>query len=104
MYGRGRGGGYRGRGNFFPRGRGGPWRGPRGPWRGPPRGGGHMGPRGGGPPAHQPPPQAFVHHIPFDFVMCEKSFPRIRPEVGRYLDSRNNCRGDIMAASNSISR
>ena len=98
MYGRGRGGGYRGRGNFFPRGRGGPWRGPRGPWRGPPRGGGHMGPRGGGPPTHQPPPQAFVHHIPFDFVMCEKSFPRIRPEVGRYLDSRNNCRGDIMAA------
>lgn len=29
---------------------------------------------------HGPPPQAFVHHVPFDFVMCEKSFPRIRPE------------------------
>jgi len=40
-----------------------------------------MGPRGGGPPSHQPPPQAFVHHVPFDFVMCEKSFPRIRPEL-----------------------
>ena len=80
MYGRGRGrgnwrgggGGYRGRGN---------WRGPRGNWRG--RGG----PRGpmGGPQMHAPPPQAFVHHVPFDFVMCEKSFPRIRPEVRKSL-------------------
>lgn len=40
-----------------------------------------MGGGGGGPPMHAPPPQAFVHHVPFDFVMCEKSFPRIRPEL-----------------------
>lgn len=87
MYGRGRGrGNWRGhQGGYHPRGRG-QWRGPRGPWRGgprggPPRGGPHMGGGGGGPPMHAPPPQAFVHHVPFDFVMCEKSFPRIRPEV-----------------------
>jgi len=56
---RGRGG-FRGRGNF------------RGGWRG-----GHGGPRApmGGP--RPPMPQQFVPHVPFDFVICEKSFPRL---------------------------
>ncbi|CBY41403.1 unnamed protein product [Oikopleura dioica] len=60
---RGRGG-YRGRGHF------------RGGWRG-----GHGGPRPpmGGP--RPPMPQQFVPHVPFDFVICEKSFPRIRPNL-----------------------
>lgn len=67
----------RGGPRFMHRGRGGPWRGPpRGQqFRG--RGMGPRGPRGPMP----PPPQAFVQHIPFDFVICESSFPRIRPQL-----------------------
>lgn len=73
---RGRGGGYRGRGNW------------RGNWRGPPRGG------MGGPP-RPPAPHQFIPHVPFDFVICEKSFPRIRPDLEeedilRALTDRDN--------------
>ena len=74
-----RGGGFRGRGG--PRG---PWmpRGGRPPmWRGPPRGGHHHGPPGQPPRPRAPPPHVFVQHVPFDFVVCEQSFPRIKPEL-----------------------
>jgi len=81
-----RGGPPRGRGGWGPRGGGRGW----GPRRGGRGGGGGWGPRRGGPmrgPGGRnrgpmaPPPSVFIQHIPFDFVICENSFPRIRPEL-----------------------
>ena len=50
----------------------GPMGGPPGPMGGPP------GPMGAPPGVRMPPPapQVFVQHVPFDFVVCESSFPR----------------------------
>ena len=76
-----RGGPPRGRGGWGPRGGGRGW----GPRRGGRGGGGGWGPRRGGPmrgPGGRnrgpmaPPPSVFIQHIPFDFVICENSFPR----------------------------
>lgn len=50
-------------------------------WRGGGPRGGHHGPPGGPPRPRAPPPHVFVQHVPFDFVVCEQSFPRIKPEL-----------------------
>lgn len=35
--------------------------------------------RGRGGMHHRGGPRIFVPHIPFDFVMCEQAFPRVKP-------------------------
>ena len=74
-----RGGPPRGRGGWGPRGGGrgwGPRRGGRGGGWGPRRGGPMRGPGGRNRGPMAPPPSVFIQHIPFDFVICENSFPR----------------------------